>query len=125
MKILSNKRYKELVDNYSLPYSAITYKQHCKNLEEELEKAKDLKSILEKMSSLTVNGSNIWADGATISTGFRLPDNVLVYVDDILGGKVIKQEGNKCLVVSKDGTVKTGLTKSKTDKGYSYKLVRE
>lgn len=47
------------------------------------------------------------------------------YTDDILGGKVIKQEGTKCLIISKDGDVKTGLTKSKPDKGYKYKLVRE
>jgi hypothetical protein len=53
-----------------------------------------------------------------------LPDTVLQYVDDILGGKVIKQEGTKCLVIDKDGNVKTGLTKQKADKGFSYKLVR-
>jgi hypothetical protein len=49
----------------------------------------------------------------------------LQYVDDILGGKVIKQDGTKCLVISKDGEVKTGLTKQKPDKNYNYKLVRE
>jgi hypothetical protein len=69
--------------------------------------------------------SNAFVSFSTISSHYSLPDNVLQYIDDILGGKVIKQEGNKCLVIDKKGNVKTGLTKEKVDKGYEYKLVRE
>lgn len=107
-------------------------------LEKELQEAKNLKNVLEILATKTGiptpkygNDSCLTIDYATgvswskINTNFNLPDNVLQYVDDILGGKVIKQEGNKCLVIAKDGTVKTGLTKAKVDKGYSYKLVRE
>src|SRR5574343_7023 len=96
-------------------------------LEKELEEAKNLKEILEKMSSMTINGQGFAVSGGawSIASEFNLPDDVLRYVDDILGGKVIKQEGTKCLVIDKDGNVKTGLTKQKSEKGYSYKLVRE
>lgn len=124
MKIIKTSTYKKLVECYSKPYSNITYKEDCIRLEKELEEAKNLKSILEKMSGLTINGVD-WclSNGGWVTTNF--PDTVLQYTEDILGGKVIKQEGNKCLVVDKDGNVKTGLTKQKADKGYSYKLVRE
>jgi hypothetical protein len=96
----------------------------CK-LQKELSEAQNLKSILEIMSSMTINGLGFSVTGGNWNTEFTLPDNVLVYVDDILGGKVIKQEGNKCLIIDKNGDVKTGLTKHSVDKGFSYKLMRE
>ena len=94
-------------------------------LEEELKEAKDLKLILEKLYSL----HQVISNGSILSftnggCSFNLPDTVMQYTEDILGGKVIKQEGVKCLIIEKDGTVKTGLTKQKVDKGYSYKLIR-
>lgn len=128
MKILKTETYKKLIESYAPKYSAITYKEHCEILEKELKQAKDLKEILNKFSSMSINGFNFATVGGCFDIGYggiTLPDNVLVYVDDILGGKVIKQEGNKCLVIDKDGNVKTGLTKQKPDKGYNYKLVRE
>lgn len=97
-------------------------------LENELEQSMDLKNLLEKFGD---NLGILLASGSYIMTAsgndwkLNLPDNVLVYEEDILGGKVIKQEGTKCLMVDKDGNVKTGLTKQKADKGYNYKLVRE
>lgn len=94
-------------------------------LKDEVKEAKDLKDILEKLSSMTINGVGFSISGGNWNTEIRLPDTFLQYTDDILGGKVIKQEGNKCLVIDKDGNVKTGLTKQKKDKGFSYKLIRE
>lgn len=92
-------------------------------LERELEEAKNLKELLGKFES---NFASIgYANNVLSNFTLSLPDTVLQYTDDILGGKVIKQEGTKCLIISKDGDVKTGLTKSKPDKGYKYKLVRE
>jgi len=90
-------------------------------LEKELQEAKDLKFIINKFSSLLDIGFN------TVNADWRinLPDSVLQYTDDILGGKVVKQEGNRCIVIDEKGEVKTGLTKQKIDKGYSYKLVRK
>lgn len=94
-----------------------------KELEQELKEARDLKDILNKFSNITFNGISISTSGGDWK--LELPDTVLQYIDDILGGKVIKQEGNKCIVIDKEGNVKTGLTKQKIDKGYSYKLIRQ
>jgi len=95
-------------------------------LEKELEQSKDLKGLLERFTSGLFDLSNFgYTNGvAGFSPKFEIPDTVLQYTDDILGGKVIKQEGTKCLVIDSKGDVKTGLTKQKADKGYSYKLVR-
>jgi exopolysaccharide biosynthesis protein len=101
------------------------YAQKHKSLTAELKEAKDLKTILNRLSSLTINGNGFDMSGGSWNTEIVLPDTVLQYVEDILGGNVIKQEGIKCLVIGKDGTVKTGLTKEKADKGYTYKLVRD
>lgn len=93
-------------------------------LKKELEEARNLKLIIEKLYPLySIEGSIFTSSNGSWS--LNLPDDVLRYTDDILGGKVIKQEGTKCLMVDKDGNVKTGLTKQKADKGYNYKLVRE
>lgn len=100
-------------------------KKQIAELKDELKQAKDLTKILDKITSITVNDTGFVASGGTWSTELNLPDNVLVYVDDILGGKVIKQEGVKCLVIEADGSVKTGLTKQKRDTGFTYKLVRQ
>ncbi len=104
----------------------ISYRdKKIEDLKIELKTAQSLKDILEKMSSMTINGLSFSASGGSWNTEIRLPDTVLQYADDILGGKVIKQEGTKCLVIDKDGNIKTGLTKQKKDKGFSYKLIRE
>ena len=101
------------------------YAEKHNKLTAELKEAKDLKTILDRFSSLTINGIGLAVSGGNWNTEIVLPDTVLQYTEDILGGKVIKQEGNKCIVVTKDGIVKTGLTKQTPDKGFSYKLVRE
>lgn len=94
------------------------YDNKCK----ELEQAKNLQLILEKLYPLhSFIAKNYVDDGYSLN----LPDDVLRYTEDILGGKVIKQEGNKCLIIEKDGSVKTGLTKQKVDNGYNYKLIRK
>lgn len=102
------------------------YKEENNKLQKELNEARCLKAILEKLegkvSFYSGKGILAYLDG---DAKIELPDDVLRYVDDILGGKVVKQEGNKCIVIDKDGNVKTGLTKKKVDKGYAYKLVRE
>jgi len=112
----------------------ITKKKHNQIVEDllykhsqELEKAQNLKSILESLHQnlVTLKGDYSVMMGVCGVGELNLPDNVLQYTEDILGGKVIKQEGTKCLVVDKQGNVKEGLTKQKADKGYSYKLVRE
>ena len=119
MKILKTKTYKELINKI----------EHLEKTRDDyyarIVKAEDLKSVLEKFSSLTINGMGWTVSGGSWSTAVELPADVLRYVDDILGGKVIKQEGIKCLVIDKNGDVKTGLTKQAADTKYSYKLVRQ
>jgi len=122
--MITNKTHKRIIENKDKTIS--DYLEKILKLEQEIREAKDLKTILEKLSSssLTADFTLGYSSGYS-SRSIELPDNVLVHVDDLLGGKVIKQEGNKCLVIEKDGTVKTGLTKEKMDKGYSYKLLRK
>jgi len=110
-----NRIIAELKEAYAEKHAKITA---------ELKEARDLKTILDRFSSLTINGMGFSMSAGSWETKLVLPDTVLQYTEDILGGKVIKQEGTKCLVIGKDGTVNTGLTKEKADKGYGYKLVR-
>ncbi len=65
------------------------------------------------------------SSGCSTTIKQELSDNVAVYVDDLAGGKVIKQEANKCVKINKEGEIEEGYTKKKCDKGYSYKLIRE
>lgn len=123
MKILTKRQEKILDEMIS------DRDDEIKDLKVRLDKANDFKAILEKLTDKTLNNSVTlnsisYMNAITGSPQLNISDNVLVYVDDILGGKVIKQEGIKCLVLNKDGDVKTGLTKQPADKGYSYKLVR-
>ena len=116
MKLLTNRQWALHLDE-------------VKVLRGELTEAKSLKKVLELLvsqekTSITAS-SGITINCVDGSYGLSLGDSVLVYVDDILGGKVIKQEGTKCIVIDKSGTVKTGLTKQKADPKFIYKLVRE
>ncbi len=126
-----NRIVAELKEVYAEKHKSLTaelkevYAEKHKSLTAELKEAKDLKVILDRFSSLSINGIKFDVSGGAWNTELILPDTVLQYTEDILGGKVIKQEGTKCLVIGKDGLVKTGLTKEKADKGYSYKLIRQ
>ena len=119
--MITNKKHNQIIEHKDK--SINDYYAKIVKLEKELEEARNLKLILEKLYPLNELFGSIGSVGAG---GYKLnlPDTVLQYTEDILGGKVIKQEGTKCLVVDKDGNVKTGLTKAKADKGYNYKLVR-
>ena len=128
--MITNKTHNKIVRELTLQIAikdqkVFDYREEVDRLKQELREAKDLKTILDKFSSLTSTKGMVFANSNGIwSTELVLPDNVLVYVDDILGGKVIKQEGTKCLVIDKEGNVETGLTKRKADTGYAYKLER-
>jgi predicted transcriptional regulator len=136
MKLLTNKRYQEMVTTVYEKINEVI------ELKEELSEARELKNVLEILANktgipaprystdtLVATGDYVnsftWSSIVDIKDNFKLPDNVLVYKDDILGGKVIKQEGTKCIVIDKEGNVRYGLTKQKVDKGFTYKLVRE
>ena len=104
------------------------YQEQIKELYKKLDEKSDLKDILECLSDkikLSINGVddiNWWISWWWLSLG----DDVAVYVDDLIdGGKVIKQEGNKAIIIDKEWNIKTGLTKKKTNKWYKYVLVRK
>lgn len=121
----TEKQHKKIVDE--VHKLNLDYLKQIETLKIELKEARDLSKVIEKLTGYTTDILDKLGTYATAGSSYisaNLPDNVLVYVDDILGGKVIKQEGNKCLVIEKDGSVKTGLTKQSNDKGYAYKLVR-
>ena len=119
MNIFKNK-YKEEIE---LLNSTIVELSHENGrLIEELREARNLSDILNKLADKRTDLEFLIS---TTNGGFTFSEDVAVYVDDILGGKVIKQEGTKCILVSEDGSVTEGLTKESPDKGYVYKLVRD
>lgn len=102
------------------------YQNSIDSLRKELEEAKNLKLILEKLYPLNyLDGSILRFNSASGDWKLNLPDTVLQYTEDILGGNVIKQEGTKCIIIDPDGSIKTGLTKQKRDIGFNYKLIRK
>ena len=123
MKILTNTQLNKLIEKNEEGLRNF-YESKIQKLEEELEKAKDFKSILTKLSekdySFMGTGFNVTGGGSISFT-----EDVAIYVDDLLGGKVIKQEGTPCIRINSRGKVKEGLTKEKADEGFSYKLVRD
>jgi hypothetical protein len=117
--MIRNKTHKRILEQ-NIKY----YKAEIKDLEERLKKAENLETILTKFYSIfTSSGQILKMD--YMSGELILPDDILRYVDDLFGGKVIKQEGVKAIKIEKDGTIKTGLTKQKADEGRIYKLVQE
>lgn len=110
---ISKKRHEQIVEDLK------------KHYEKKLEQANDLKTILAHIPTTIFGNDSMMFKGNFVAGGYTMPDNVLVYVDDLLGGKVIKQEGTKCIVIESDGSVKTGLTKEAPDKGFNYRLLRK
>lgn len=101
------------------------WQNEVKLLREKLEKAENLKEILHKLQESTSKFDTVlggYMSVADFETG--LSDAIPRYVEDMLGGKVIKQEGTKVIQISSNGEVKTGLTKQPPDEGYTYKLIR-
>lgn len=105
--------------------------QEVNKLRVDLHRANDLKDILNQLaqrvqSETKINGGiGLNITGGDHVYNIELGDHVPVYVDDLFGGKVIKQEANKAIKIDKHGNVKTGLTKQKVDTGYNYRLERE
>ena len=117
----TNRQHKEIVDKIIKGYEG-----EIALLRIELSQAKDLKRILEKIYPPFVTGGANFVFGSNGEAGkLILPREFAEYVDDLFGGKVLKQEGNMAIKIDKNGEVQKGLTKQKVDKGYTYKLVRE
>jgi len=86
-----------------------------------------LNKLVDRSNELTVASNNfLHKDDAESLVRKNLPKEVAVYVDDIItGGKVIKQEATKAIVISPEGDVKQGWTKLEPQEDFSYCLVRE
>lgn len=121
--MITTKKHNKIISELKEEYA----KKHAQ-LTQELKEAKDLKEILQKMSSLTINGNTWGVTGGSwnISTAkLELNDTIAQYVDDYFGGKVIKQEATKVIEITSDGKMVDGYTKQKPDDGYKYKLIRK
>jgi len=96
-------------------------------LKAELQQARDLKEILEKMALASNTHGTLLSSGCfnTITGGLNFPDNIPQYVDDFYGGKVIRQEATKVIHISRDGDVTTGMTKRQPDEHFTYILDRQ
>lgn len=92
----------------------------------ELREAKNLKDVLDKLTG-RIGSEIVCGTGLSYSTsaGLRMDDTVAQYVADYFGGKVIKQEATKLLIIDGNGTTHNYYTRKPADKGYSYKLIRQ
>jgi len=64
-------------------------------IKEELREAKDPRTVLDRFSSLTINGVGFAGSGGNWDTELLLPDTVFQYTEDILGRKVYQTIRNK------------------------------
>ncbi len=117
--MIRNKTHNQIIEHKDKTIS--DYYAKIVRLEKELEQARNLEKILDKFTSIF--GTSDLKFSYSMGT-LNLGDDVLVYVDDLFGGKVIKQEGIPAIKIETNGVVRTGITKQKADKGYSYKLIR-
>lgn len=121
MKILSYKQYNYLLDKIA------DLEVRELRLQSELKEAKDLKNVLTELTRISSFNTravdNIFEAG---SPNLNLPDDVARYINDLCGGKVIKQEAKtRAIKIDKEGNVTTGYTKHKPNKGFTYKLIQE
>lgn len=122
----NKKEIRELINEIEhTTYENINLKKQIEIINFYLKKVKQVDEMLDKFSELKINdGYNLTSvDNGNVN--IQLGEDVAIYVDDLFtGGKVIKQEANTAILIEKDGTVKKGLTKLKSDAGFSYKLKR-
>ena len=137
MKILTNKKYKQLIAEIEyLKGHAAFDKQYREQIEAELKEAKSFKELIERLATpktLLYNGSGFSFSGSYDPLNnseiiFQTSEgNKTTWVSDELSSDVItKEKSTKIVFLNKDGDfIKSGYTKQKADKGFSYKLVRE
>ncbi len=117
--------------------TAVHYQSKIDRLTKELEEAKNFKALIERLASPINITSGSSGGVLSFSGGYdplssnheiqiNVKDNVATLVNDELSKEIIvKQQSTKIVFLNKDGGIeKTGYTKQKPDKGFSYKLVR-
>jgi len=126
----------------------ITKKRHCErvaeieekydkkiqDLKEQLKEAKDFKALIERLASpqkiSSIGGFTIAGSYDPLNSDneieLKIADNIATLVNDELSSEIIvKQQSTKVVFLDKNGSIeKSGYTKQKPDKGYSYKLIR-
>lgn len=119
---ITKKTHKLITD--SLDRTIARRDEYIAQLRREIQEARDLSLVLEKLAASSASVSNCFAPG-TYGAEIVFPDTVAQYVPDILGGNVIKQEATRAIVISGAGNVEIGFTRRAPDEGYSYKLIRK
>ncbi len=87
-----------------------------------------LESFEKRLDTCTADMSNCiqFANAHFGNATLTLPDEYPVYVPDHFGGKVIKQESTKVVILDEEGNATYAVTgKHSADKGYKYLLVRK
>lgn len=105
------------------------HKQYEEMRKDNQKNSDSLIKILESLTAkdrdyLTVNNTSGIACAVSGGYELALPDHVPVYVEDTLGGKVIKQEATAVTILDEKGKATYGYTKEKADKGRLYKLIQ-
>ena len=123
--MITNKKHNQIIEHKDKTIN--DYLAKIMKLEKELDEARRLEKILDKISDKWITSGNGIVMSSHGGLGYELSinENVAQYVDDYFGGKVIKQEATKLIEIAIDGKVGTAYTKQKPDKGYKYKLIRK
>jgi len=100
------------------------YEQAIDDLKKTLNCRNDIVEILDRLTdketSPFVSVSNSFVAGDDVMS--HLDDSVPRYVEDVNGGKVIKQEATPVTILDEDGKATYGYTKESPDKGKKYQL---
>lgn len=118
--MITDKKHQEIIKKLTDDFNA-----EIKELLKQLEEARNLKEILLKLSGISINGKGFDLTGGCWDTEMKFSDDIAQYVDDYFGGKVIKQEATKVIVITGEGKTETGFTRQNPDTGYKTKLVRK
>lgn len=102
------------------------YREHIKNLTETLNRKEKFEEILEKLTDKSIAG---WGKLDTCVSGTNvmscLDDSIPQYVEDVHGGRVIKQEATPVTILDKKGKATYGMTKQPPHKGRAYQLIQK
>lgn len=102
------------------------YQKAIDDLKETLNRKEKFEEILEKLTDKTIGYG--YTLNTCVSAGdimASLDDSVPRYVEDVHGGKVIKQEATPVTILDENGKATYGLTKQAPDKGKKYQLLEK
>jgi len=124
------KNYKKRCEVYKIETNML--REKIEELEKKLDKAERLESIFDKLFS-SIDGCLNLVGGLDISKGMFNTLNVktvnggepAVYINDLFGDKVIRQESYKAILIDKEGNVTEGRTKLQPLNNKNYVLREE